>query len=120
MIQQANYLGVVVKDLAAATAFYRDTLGLTVDEQESIPGAYTQFVLDGSTILALQATTDIPGGQAFSPALLVDNVDATYNEWQQKGVELLDEPHDMPFGRTFLLRTPEGHVLRVYQMPSPN
>ncbi|MEZ4664865.1 MAG: VOC family protein [Caldilineaceae bacterium] len=120
MIQQANYLGVVVNDLSAATAFYRDTLGLTMNEKESIPGLFTQFDLSGGTILGLQANTEIPGGQPFEPALLVDNVDATYNEWRQKDVELLDEPHDMPFGRTFLFRTPEGHVLRAYQMPSQN
>ena len=42
MIKQANYLGIVVKDLAAATAFYRDTLGIPVDEGDSIPGYFTQ------------------------------------------------------------------------------
>ncbi len=112
---QANYLGIVVKDLAAATAFYRDTLGLPVDEQESRPGFFTQFKLGGNATLALQAATEIPGNQPFEPALLVEDVDALYQQWQAQGVDLVNEPTDKPFGRTFLLRTPEGHVLRIYQ-----
>ncbi len=112
---QANYLGIVVKDLAAATAYYRDTLGLPVYEQESRPGFFTQFKLGGNATLALQAATEIPGNQPFEPALLVEDVDALYQQWQAQGVDLVNEPTDKPFGRTFLLRTPEGHVLRIYQ-----
>lgn len=118
MIKQANYLGIVVKDLAAATAYYRDTLGLAVDEAESIPGLYTQFKLEGGAILSLQANTEIPGGAAYEPALRVDNIDATYADWLAKGVDLLEEPNNKPFGRTFLFRTPDGQVLRAYQYPN--
>lgn len=113
---KSNYLGIIVKDLPAATAFYRDTLGLPVNEQASIPGVFTQFNLDGDSILALQANTEIPDGQPFEPGLLVDDVDGIYAQWQTQGVDLLEEPHDKPFGRSFLFRTPEGHVLRAWQM----
>ena len=114
-ISTLNYLGVVVQDIAAATAFYRDTLGLVVDEQASIPGAFTQFKLAGNAVLGLQLGTEAPNGQSFEPALLVEDVDKTYAQWQAQGVDLLDEPTNKPFGRTFLFRTPEGHVLRVYR-----
>lgn len=117
MVKQANYLGIVVKDVAAATAFYRDTLGIPVDEPESTPGYFTQFKLHGGATLALQPNVETPDDQAFQPALLVDDVDATYAAWQAKGVQMVDEPNDKPFGRTFLFRTPEGHVLRAYQYP---
>lgn len=114
-ITKANYLGIIVNDIAAATAFYRDTLGLVVDEAESIPGYFTQFQLAGDTTLALQAVSEAPDGQLFQPGVLVDDIDTLYAEWQAKGVELLGAPTDRPFGRTFLFRTPEGHVLRAYQ-----
>jgi len=120
MINQVNYLGIVVQDLAAAAAFYRDTLGLPVDESASIPGQFTQFKLDGGAVLGLQSWTEIPGGQPFEPAFLVDDIDATYAAWKARGVELIDEPNDQPFGRTFLFRTPDGHVLRAYQFPGAN
>lgn len=118
-ITKASYLGIVVNDIAAATAFYRDTLGLVIDEAESVPGFFTQFKLAGETTLALQAVTEAPNGQLFQPGLLVENIDALYADWQAKGVDLLGEPVDRPFGRTFLMRTPEGHVLRIYQYHAP-
>ena len=113
MIQKADYIGIVVNDLEASTAFYRDTLEIKVNEAESIPGVYTQFDLQGGAILALQAGTDIPTAPQFEPSISVDDVDGAYALWKSRGAEMLDEPVDMPFGRAFMLKTPEGHVLRV-------
>lgn len=115
MITKSNYLGIVVDDLEAATAFYRDTLGVTVDEAQSVPGQHTAFHLEGGSVLALQAGTEIPGGQGFEPTVQVKDVDATYAAWKARGVDLIDEPNDQFFGRTFLFRTPQGHIWRVYQ-----
>ncbi|NJN82299.1 MAG: hypothetical protein HC802_08510 [Caldilineaceae bacterium] len=115
MIAQAAYVGIVVSNIEEATAFYRDQLGLTVNEQESIPGQYTQFQLEGGAVLSLQKGTDIPGGQTFEPAVLVDDVDATYATWKARGVDMVDQPHDLPFGRSFIFRTPDGHALRAFR-----
>jgi predicted enzyme related to lactoylglutathione lyase len=121
MIEQLNFLGLIVKDLGASTQFYTDTLGLSVNEQESIPDFYTQFSLDGGMILGLITGFEQEGiQQAFDTALRVTDVDALYAQYQEKGVELLNEPRDMPFGRTFLFRTPDGHVLRAFAKPSQN
>jgi len=114
MKMQVDYIGIVVDDIAAATAFYQEQLGWSVNEAESIPGAYTQFALDGDIIVALQATHEVPEGQRFAPAIKVDDIDATFATWQAQGIEMLDEPNDKPFGRTFLFRAPEGQVWRVY------
>lgn len=95
---KATYLGIIVKDIAAATAFYRDTLGLPVDEGESIPGAFTQFKLAGETTVALQAGTEAPNGQSFEPGLLVENIDAIYRQWQQQGSKSSVNPSTAPLG----------------------
>ncbi len=116
-----TFLGLVVKDVAKATEFYTQKLGLKVNQTESIPNIYTQFVTDGETIFGLLGGFEQEGvNQTFDPALLVADVDTTYNQWRAAGVEMLGEPHDMPFGRTFLCRTPDGHVLRIYSRPSAN
>jgi predicted enzyme related to lactoylglutathione lyase len=118
MIQQMNFLGLVVKDLNSATAFYRDTLGLTVNEKESQPGFYTQFNTNGGAILGLVTGFEQQGvNQSFDTALQVSDVDGVYAAWKAAGVEMVNEPRDMPFGRTFLFRTPDGHILRVYSRP---
>lgn len=111
---QANYIGMIVDDLDTATAFYRDQLGWPVNTTESLPGAFIQFDLAGGTIVALQAQSEVTNGQRFETAMYVEDVDATFTAWQATGVEMLDTPHDKPFGRTFLMQTPAGHVWRVY------
>ena len=115
MIQQINFLGLVVKDVSRATEFYTKTLGLRVNEAQSIPDQYTQFQVEGDTILGLVGGFSEAGvSQAFDTGLVVSDVDAAYAGWQAAGVEMVSEPQDMPFGRTFLFRTPDGHILRAY------
>jgi len=85
-----------------------------INETASVPGEYTHFNLEGGAFVALQAGTDIPD-QIFEPGVQVDDVDATYAQWKANGATMLDEPRDLPFGRAFMLQTPDGHVLRVFQ-----
>lgn len=121
MIQQINFLGLVVKDLEAATNYYQDTLGISINQEQSIPNFYTQLNLDGDTTVGLLTGFEQEGiEQSFDTALRVNNIDDLYAQYQAKGVELLSEPRDMPFGRTFLFRTPDGHILRAYTPPLQN
>jgi predicted enzyme related to lactoylglutathione lyase len=119
MFQQMSWLGLVVEDVAAATEFYSQKLGLPLDEAESMPGVYTQFKLNGGAMLGLIKGFEREDvDQAFDTAFVTPDVDAAYEQLQAAGVDLVDEPHDMPFGRTFLFRTPDGHVLRVLKPPA--
>ena len=114
MIQQMSFLGLVVKDVAAATTYYRDTLGLQVNQQASIPDFYTQFETNGGAVFAVLGGFEKEGiDQPFDTALVVADTDEAYNTWRAAGVEMVSEPTDMPFGRTFLFRTPDGHILRA-------
>lgn len=121
MHTQMTFLGLVVKDVAQATEFYTGKLGLKVNAAESVPNFYTQFETEGGPIFSLLGGFEQEGiNQNFDSALLVSDVDATYNQWRTAGVEMVGEPHDMPFGRTFLCRTPDGHVLRIYSRSATN
>lgn len=119
-IQQMAFLGLVTKDINASTEYYQDVLGLPVNEKESIPDFYTQFDLNGGASLGLiTGFEDESIQQNFDSALIVEDVDAAYEKWLKAGVKMLSEPRDMPFGRTFLFETPDGHVLRAMTMPQP-
>jgi predicted enzyme related to lactoylglutathione lyase len=111
MFTNLGYVGIVVKDVAAATAFYRDTLGFTL---EGASDTMAQFELQGGAILGIQQPT-LPGEQPFEVAFMVDDVDATFTAWKARGVEMIEEPNERPFGRTFAIRAPQGHLLRVVQ-----
>ncbi len=114
MKMQADFIGMIVKDLAAATAFYRDQLGWPVNEAESIPGLYTQFALEGDTIVSLLVQNGALANHGVEVGIKVEDADTTFAAWQGQGVTMVEEPNDKPFGRSFLCHTPEGHLLRVY------
>ncbi|MHB8630150.1 MAG: VOC family protein [Aggregatilineales bacterium] len=114
-------LGIVilyVHDIEKATAFYRDVVGFTIE-----PGANTSaFVFlrpADSPSFALQDISTTTADKAAKGGcteigFLVDDVDATFKRWKAKGVEIVTEPEDKPFGRYFLAKDPEGHFLDVF------
>jgi predicted enzyme related to lactoylglutathione lyase len=111
MLTNLGYVGIIVKDVAGATAFYRDTLGFTLEG--AVP-TMAQFEAQGGAILGIQQS-DLPGEQPFEVAFIVEDVDATYTAWKARGVEMLEEPNNRPFGRTFVIRAPQGHMLRIFK-----
>ena len=80
-----------------------------------------------AALLALQdkATAQFPpkdeaGNGGVELSFAADDVDATWQRWQQRGVTLVTEPADLPFGRYFMARDPEGYYLSVYRLaPQP-
>ncbi len=51
--------------------------------------------------------------QQIDAAMFVEDIDTLHAKWQANGVEMVTGIMQMPFGRTFLFRTPDGHVLRI-------
>jgi len=121
MIQQMSFLGLIVKDVNEATTFYRDVLGLDVNQKESIPNEYTQFEMNGGAIFAVVRGFEQEGiDQPFDTGMIVDDIETAYKSWKDAGVEVMSEPREMPFGKTFFFKTPDGQVLRALTPPSKN
>jgi catechol 2,3-dioxygenase-like lactoylglutathione lyase family enzyme len=124
---------VLVDDPEAALSFYRDTLGLTVQNEVAREGfrwvvlstpnqPEIQIVLsqpqagrskeDGEAIAALLAKGEL-GGINFS----TEDLDATFEKAAAApGVEVLQEPVSQPWGvRDAALRDPAGNTVRIQQ-----
>lgn len=98
-----DHIGIAVRDLAAALAFYRDALGLAVEgvEEVSAQGVRAHFVPAGEPRLELlEATTEASPIARFlerrGPGLhhvtfRVDDLHAALTELKARGVRLLDE-----------------------------
>lgn len=124
---------IYVDDPEAALGFYRDTLGLTVQNEvanegfrwitlvtDSQPGI--EIVLsqphagrsqeDGDALAALLAKGELPG-----PFFRTDDLDKTFNEVAgSPGVEVLSEPADQFWGvRDAAVRDPAGNMIRIEQ-----
>ena len=107
-----------VKDIERARRFYHEALGFPIDEAQSDPH-FVMLKTAGPTWLALEDVASQPDKAAPAGSveigLIVDDVDRVWQEWKVKDVNLLTRPADLPFGRAFDARDPEGHCLTVYK-----
>ena|SRR5258708_22234486 len=116
-----NYIIVYVDDLDKARAFYTQSLGMTVMEALSSPTFVTLRPAGGSMVgLQDKKASRLPPNQEKQPgsvelSFAVDDVDETWKRWKDKGVEMVTEPMDLPFGRYFMAKDPEGHYLSAYR-----
>lgn len=122
---------VYVDDPDAALGFYRDTLGLKVqDEVENAGFRWITLVTerqpdvrivlsqphagrsqeDGDALAALLAKGELPG-----PFFRADDLNATFDKVAgAPGVEVLEEPADRFWGsRDFAVRDPAGNMIRI-------
>jgi catechol 2,3-dioxygenase-like lactoylglutathione lyase family enzyme len=125
---------VQVHDPDLALAFYRDTLGLELRNDvarddlrwitvgsEAQPGVsivLTNYVngspADSDTIAALVAKGAVNGIHFHT-----DDLDATFEQLQAAGAEIVQEPTDQPWGtRDCAVRDPSGNMIRIDQ-PAP-
>jgi len=124
---------ILVDDPDAALAFYRDTLGLTV-QFEAANGGFRWITLatdsqpeigivlsqpeagrsqeDGEALAALLAK-----GEMYPVHFSVDDLDGTFEKIAATpGVEVLEEPTTQPWGkRDAAVRDPAGNRLRIEQ-----
>lgn len=109
-----------VKDLKQARTFYADTLGLPVVPEASDDNFIVLQPAGEAQIGVTIAPSTANGPGSTEVAMEVNDVDHIYREWKTRGVTLLTEPADFPFGRAFDAQDPEGHRLSVYKLRSMN
>jgi catechol 2,3-dioxygenase-like lactoylglutathione lyase family enzyme len=116
------------KDVAAARAFYVDTLGLvpTMDDESGLG-----FTLDDGSSLMVYARPGHRAPENTGATFLVSNVEAEATDLRQRGVSLLD--YDLPDlgiktvegiasddsgGKVAWFKDPDGNILAITQMPA--
>jgi predicted enzyme related to lactoylglutathione lyase len=122
MTSEIRYkLGMVTlfcRGVAEMKKFYINNLGLTEIKEMTSP-TFATLMTDGGSLIGLQDVKTSLGGQASTHGevelgLEVEDVDATYRRWKANSSEVTSPPMDLPFGRTFQGKDPEGHLLRIY------
>ena len=90
-LTQIGQIAIIVRDLERAVAFYRDTLGMRFLFQA--PGGLAFF--DCSGVRLMLGVAERPEFAHPSSVLYyrVDDIDATYEALQSRGVSFIDEPH---------------------------
>jgi len=110
-------------DPERSLAFYRDTLGLAVYRE--FPGGTVFFL--GNGLLEVSGRGSAGPGQDTVLWLQVRDLDGTARELTERGVPIVREPREEPWGllemwiadpdglRIVLVQIPENHPLRVDQ-----
>ncbi|MEZ4503774.1 MAG: VOC family protein [Dehalococcoidia bacterium] len=123
-------------DPEAALAFYRDTLGFEVRNDVGYEGMRWLTVgpvgqPDTSVVLSPPAAdpgvtederrviTEMMAKGTYAMLVLASSdVDATFEQLQAQGVEVVQEPMDQPYGlRDCAIRDPAGNLIRIQQRP---
>jgi len=98
-----DHIGIAVKDLAAALAFYRDALGLDIEGTEDVASQKVRAHFAGvgeSRLELLEATgpdspiakfLDKRGPGLHHITLRVDDIQAALDQLRAKGIRLIDE-----------------------------
>lgn len=109
-----------VKDLKIEANYYIDKLGFERDF--TAPG--WEFLSFGGFKVMLgecadEMTAEETGNHSWYAHVLVENVDDVYNEFIERGAEILSEIEDKPWNiREFSVVTPDGHRIVFGQLIS--
>jgi predicted enzyme related to lactoylglutathione lyase len=112
VITGLTYAIVTTDDVPRARRFFTEQLGLGTEEDQG--DEFSQFTTREGSRWAVWRTPELHTPGDVMLYLQVDDVDADYARWQERGVEMVTEPHDEPFGRTFAFRDPDGRVLHAW------
>jgi predicted enzyme related to lactoylglutathione lyase len=112
VIKGLTYALVTTDDIPAARRFYAEKLGLATEDD--MADVFSQFTTRAGTLwgMAKRPAGSTDGGVELY--LEVDDTDEAYRTWKSRGVEVVDEPHDAPFGRTFAFKDQDGRVLHAW------
>ncbi len=101
-----------VSDLERSLRYYVDVLGFANAAWGS--DDFTCVTRDGASIYLSQRTQGQPGTWVW---LGVDDVEALFNEYRQRGAEILEPPQNHPWAFEMRITDPDGHVLRFGSDP---
>jgi predicted enzyme related to lactoylglutathione lyase len=105
-----GYVNVFVKDFGRAVDFYSNTLGLQLIMREDEFG-YASFEAGPITIALAETEDSKLVGKHTGIGFIATDIDITYNELLDKGVEFTMPPTKQPWGGMLaLMKDPEGNV----------
>ena len=107
-----NFVIFNVRDIAAARAFYTETLGFTITSD--LPN-FLQFQAPSGATFAIRENEAATPTTTIELWWQVEDADATYAALAQHSAPLLGEPKNQPFGRTFAVKDPAGNIVSFYQ-----
>ena len=119
MSARMSNINLLVRDVYASKQFYTTVLGLTEPEERDGPPTMALLYAGGCT-LSLQDAEAIgrtpSASEGIELGFEVEDVDAAWRAMRAAGANVLGEPVEQSFGRTFDARDPDGHRLVIFRL----
>ncbi len=114
-----DFIALQVRDLARATAFYEQEIGLT---RTPTPPGVTGVVVFETTTIPFGLREPLPGtdleagplGLGVSLSLHVDDAQTLHTHLKRCGVPILADPFQTPIGLTFVFQDPDGYAIAIH------
>ena len=116
LIKGLTYAIVTTDNMPRARQFFTEKLGLSTEDDQG--DVFSQFTTREGTLWAVVSRPSHAVPLGVELYLLVTDVDEAYQTWKSRGVEMVTEPWNAPFGRTFAFKDADGRVLHAW-MPMP-
>jgi predicted enzyme related to lactoylglutathione lyase len=113
MIRNVKFASIPVRDQGRALEFFRDKLGFSVytDQPFSDEQRWIELTIGGSDTRVVLFTPEAHRGWigGFSNITFAcDDVEKTYRELKERGVEFVEPPKKEPWGIYALFKDPDG------------
>ena len=123
-MRKLEFASLQVSDLEASKAFYTDKLGFELSEMSN-PYAYVFKYDTGEASFAIRTPIgNIEGkelGVGTSLWFAVDEkIEALQSRLLEKEVTLLGTLNNTPFGKTIMVRDPDGYVITFLEQANPS
>jgi catechol 2,3-dioxygenase-like lactoylglutathione lyase family enzyme len=135
VLKQLTHTQVWVNDQEEALAFYTEKLGLELREDITVPElgnfrwlsvgipgqdvAITLMAVPGPPVFDEETRAKINDllakGAAGGLFFVTDDIQKSYEELRERGVEFLQEPTEQPYGTDAGFRDPSGNNFRMMQ-----
>jgi catechol 2,3-dioxygenase-like lactoylglutathione lyase family enzyme len=114
MITHVKFVSIPTTDQDRALAFWTDKVGcrLLTDQPFDEKQRWIELRIGASDTRLVLFAFDGSGlqpGSAFNGALACDNVERTYQELSEKGVEFVSPPAKQPWGTFAVFKDPDGN-----------
>ncbi len=108
-----------VRDVKKTAEYYRDTLGFRILNAVGEPPVYAMVERDGCQVHFGKADGDVVHTNAGSRTIgsdcviWVPEIEVFFAELQSKGVDIVQEIVQRPYGREFIVRDCDGRKIMV-------
>lgn len=117
-VEKVKYTYLVVDDMDAAVAFYRDGLGMRLKFQDG--QRWAEFDAGNGTAIALSSAEE-SGLGVKGPVVVFQASDAEQlaTSLVTRGAEILKRRDMGSHGRLIAIREPSGNIFQIYEKPAP-